>query len=108
MTRCLRIHPADNVATLLDDANAERVEVLGAREKQTIELSAPIALGHKAALTAIAMNAPIVKYGVTIGVATSAIAAGEWVHLQNCRSRVDERSQSLDPHTGAPGDNSYE
>jgi len=108
MARCLRIHAADNVATMLHDAKAERVEVLGAAAKQTIELRAPVALGHKVALTPIAMNEPIVKYGVTIGIASKDIAAGEWVHLQNCRSRVDRRSQTLDPHTGAPGDNPYE
>jgi altronate dehydratase small subunit len=99
MLRCLRIHAADNVATMLQDANAESVEVLGAAAIHTIELREPVALGHKIE--------PVVKYGVTIGIATRAIAAGDWVHLQNCRSQVDQRSQKLDPRTGAPGDNPY-
>jgi altronate dehydratase small subunit len=107
MLRCLRIHAADNVATMLQDANAESVEVLGAAAIRTINLREPVALGHKIALSAIAVNEPVVKYGVTIGIATRSIAPGEWVHLQNCRSQVDERSQKLDPRTGAPGDNPY-
>jgi altronate dehydratase small subunit len=108
MARCLRIHPADNVATMLQDANAERVDVLGAAAGAAIELREPVALGHKVALTPIVANHPVVKYGVTIGIASKDISAGEWVHLQNCRSRVDVRSQSLDPRTGAPVDNPYE
>jgi len=93
---------------MLQDANAESVEVLGAAAGARIELHEAVALGHKVALTAIAANEPVVKYGATIGVASKDIAAGEWVHLQNCRSRVDVRSQSLDPRTGAPADNPYE
>jgi altronate dehydratase small subunit len=94
MARCLRIHPADNVATMLQDVKAQRVEVLGAAAGAAIELREAIALGHKVALT--------------IGIASKDIARGEWVHLQNCRSRVDVRSQSLDPRSGAPADNPYE
>jgi altronate dehydratase small subunit len=108
MARCLRIHPADNVATMLQDVKAQRVEVLGAAAGAAIELREDIALGHKVALTEIAANEPVLKYGVTIGIASKDIARGEWVHLQNCRSRVDVRSQSLDPRSGAPADNPYE
>jgi hypothetical protein len=48
-----------------------------------------------------------VKYGVTIGVATEPIGAGTWVHTHNCRSELDERSHTLDRHTGAPTDIKY-
>jgi len=47
----------------------------------------------------------VVKFGARIGRATRPIAAGEWVHLHNLASDLDERSGSLDLHTGAPGDN---
>ena len=108
MPRCLQIHAADNVATLLEDASAGRADVVGGTAAVAIDLCEPIALGHKVALRAIALDAPIVKYGVTIAIATRAIAPGEWVHLQNCKSLVDERSQTLDLKTGAPKDNVYE
>ncbi len=42
------------------------------------------------------------KYGVSIGYATTPIRAGQWVHLHNCASYFDERSNTLDGQTGAP------
>jgi len=39
---------------------------------------------------------------VVIGIATRRIEPGEWVHLHNCRSQLDERSGSFDVQTGAP------
>ena len=50
----------------------------------------------------------VVKFGVRIGHATAAIRAGDWVHLHNCASDVDERSGTLDLHTGATTDTKYE
>jgi altronate dehydratase small subunit len=44
---------------------------------------------------------------VPIGIATTAIEPGAWVHLHNCRSRVDERSSHLDLKTGAALDTAY-
>jgi hypothetical protein len=49
-----------------------------------------------------------VKYGVEIGEATTAIVPGDWVHLHNCGSKLDARSNTLDLHTGAPKDTLYE
>jgi hypothetical protein len=53
-------------------------------------------------------GAAVIKYGVTIGHATSDIPAGAWVHTHNCASRLDARSATLDRHTGAPTDTKYE
>jgi altronate hydrolase/altronate dehydratase small subunit len=64
----------------------------------------PIARGHKIALRSLAEGEAVLKFGVRIGHASRAIAAGEWVHLQNLASDHDERSASLDLHTGAPTD----
>jgi hypothetical protein len=66
-----------------------------------------IGLGHKIALRALSQDEPIVKFGVPIGLATTAIPEGGWVHLHNCRSRVDERSSHLDVKTGAALDTIY-
>ena len=107
--RCFQVHPDDNVATLLDDAAApEALHVLNSPELTTIDAREPIQLGHKVALAAIAAGAPVVKYGVAIGSASRDIAAGEWVHLHNCASNFDARSQTLDVHTGATTDTKYE
>ena len=101
MAECFQVERADNVATLLQDADAENVAVRGQAEPREVRVSGSIKAGHKVALCAIAMGAAVVKYGVTIGTATRAIAEGEWVHLHNCRSLCDELSSSLDAETGA-------
>jgi altronate hydrolase/altronate dehydratase small subunit len=44
------------------------------------------------------------KFGVRIGHATEPIKRGGWVHLHNLASDLDERSGTLDLHSGAPSD----
>lgn len=75
----LRLSPADNVVTLLDFLQQERVTQDGLR------LSSEIPFGHKAAVCAIREGEAIIKYGLPIGVATRGISAGEHVHVHNCR-----------------------
>jgi hypothetical protein len=107
--RCFKIHPGDNVATLLDDVTAVgAVRILGHSDLSTISATEPIKLGHKIALVAIPQGEPVVKFGVAIGRASRDIAAGQWVHLHNCTSGFDQRSQTLDVHTGAATDTKYE
>jgi altronate dehydratase small subunit len=98
-----KVHAADNVATLLGDAAAgSGVSVTGPGAKTEIAAREKIAMGHKIALKAIGEGEAIVKFGVVIGMAARRIEAGEWVHLHNCRSQLDERSGSFDLETGAP------
>jgi hypothetical protein len=104
--RCFQVHPADNVATALDDLAPGAVRVLGAAGPD-VAAGEEILLGHKIALRRIGEGEDIVKFGVPIGIATTAIAQGAWVHLHNCRSRVDERSSHLDVKTGAALDTAY-
>ncbi len=106
--RCFRIHRDDNVATMLDAASAEGVSITGAAADSSLCLREAVDLGHKVALCDIEKDAPIIKFGVTIGVASQPIARGAWVHLHNCESRFDARSGSLDLHTGATTDTKYE
>lgn len=106
MSDCFRVHLQDNVATMLADGSGV-VNVLG-QNPQVIELAEIIGLGHKVALKNIRYGEPVVKFGVTIGRATQNIRAGQWVHLHNCASNYDERSQSLDLHSGATTDTRYE
>ena len=107
--RCFRIHPDDNVATLLDDVHEGLpLRVLGAEQEQSIAAREPIQLAHKIALSDVPPGAPIIKFGVPIGHATRRINAGAWVHLHNCTSLYDARSQTLDVHTGAATDTRYE
>jgi altronate dehydratase small subunit len=98
-----KVHASDNVATLLGDTpEGAAIAVVGPGEQTELTAREKIALGHKIALAAIAEGQPITKFGVVIGIALRKIDPGEWVHLHNCRSQLDERSGSFDLHTGAP------
>ena len=102
MSRCFQVHPDDNVATLLDDAEG-LVQVLG-QPGCELRVLESVALGHKVALRDIPAGEAVVKYGVRIGHAIQPIARGAWVHLHNLASDLDERSGTLDLHSGAPTD----
>ncbi|APR51930.1 hydrolase [Sphingomonas koreensis] len=104
MTGAFRIHPDDNVATLLSDG-ADAVALVGGG---AVVLNEPVAMGHKVALADIATGEAVVKFGIAIGTASVAIRAGDWVHLHNCTSRFDERSGGFDVVTGAAKDMAYD
>lgn len=103
-----RIHTGDNVATLLGDAEANAlVGVRGDGESVEVSAAQAVQAGHKIALRDIAEAASIVKYGFPIAMATHSIAAGEWVHLHNCRSLHDAASSELDLESGARNETRY-
>ena len=106
MNKAFKIHSADNVATVLDETEG-RIAVLGSEEFE-LDARSVIPAGHKVALRCIAAGDAVVKFGVRIGHATADIQAGEWVHLNNLASDLDERSGTLDAATGAPTDTRYE
>jgi len=79
----LRLHPADNVLTVI--ATLEAGDRLRVGEAEVI-VPARLPLGHKVAARPIAAGEKIIKYGAPIGSATVAIAAGEHVHTHNLQS----------------------
>jgi altronate dehydratase small subunit len=98
-----QVHPSDNVATLLaDTTEGATVLITGSPKSTQLPARERIGLGHKIALAAIPEGAPITKFGVPIGIAMRRIEPGEWVHLHNCRSQLDQRSGAFDLQTGAP------
>lgn len=104
--RCFKVHDDDNVATMLDDAEPGAAMVMGSSLE--LALREKVGIGHKVALRPIESGEPVVKFGVPIGRASSNIEPGAWVHLHNCASNYDERSQTLDLHTGATTDTAYD
>ncbi len=108
MANAFVIHPDDNVATLMDDADAGPVNLIGVSASDTIMALDPVSYGHKVALRDVSQGGAILKYGIRIGHATCEIRAGEWVHLHNIASDFDERAATLDMATGAPTDTRYE
>lgn len=53
-----------------------------------IVVAESIGAGHKVAVRVIESGACVTKYGYPIGEATSAIAAGAWIHTHNLRTRL--------------------
>ena len=77
----------DNVATCLKDMAAGQVaEATVDGKTRSVTLKNDIPFGHKIALCDIAKGDEIQKYAETIGVASTAIAAGEHVHVHNVES----------------------
>lgn len=107
MARAFQVHSADNVATLLEDVAADSaVEIVNGPVLQ-LKSNAAIVLGHKISLREIPAGERVTKFGVPIGRATVLIRAGDWVHLHNVASEVDQRSATLDVQTGAVTDTQY-
>ena len=106
--RAFQIHPNDSVAVLLDDAQPGPVSILGSPLASPVSINQPIRLGHKMAVRSLEPGEAVIKYGVRIGHATKPIAVGDWIHLHNCASDLDERSNTLEVTTGVPTDTVYE
>ncbi len=86
MKPALQIHTRDNVAVALATLTPGQTIPLG---PLSITLTQEIPAGHKFALTAIAQDEDVMKYGFPIGRATAPIPAGSWVHTHNTRTRLE-------------------
>ena len=82
------VHPDDSVVTLAEDALAgDTVEYrTSSGEGRSVEAAQDVPLGHKVALVDVPEGGNVMKYGQIIGVAATAIRAGEHVHVHNLRS----------------------
>lgn len=79
----LRLDERDNIAVLCRSLGPDTAFTIGGRTYRT---GRPLGLGHKIALCPIAPGEKVIKYGVAIGSATVAVAAGEHVHVHNLKS----------------------
>lgn len=96
MTTAIVISADDNVATALEALEAGQTIQAGG---STVTLVDAIPRGHKLALCAIPAGAIVMKYGSTIGHASSDIRAGAHVHTHNVAS--DRGRGDLAPAEGA-------
>lgn len=88
--------PPDFLAHQGGDSVAVAVRPLTAGPAEGAYLDAPgtiavtvatdVPLGHKIALTDIPAGDDVIEYGVRVGVASTAISAGDYVHVHNLRS----------------------
>jgi altronate hydrolase len=82
----LKLNRRDNVAVALSALSAGSVVRL---QSGTLELNQDIPPAHKVAIRDIEAGDPVVKYGASIGTATSLIRAGDWVHVHNLASSLE-------------------
>lgn len=80
MSQLLRLHAKDNVLIALRALPAGTVAA-------GVTVQSDISLAHKVAAAPIAVGEAVLKYGMKIGRATRAIAAGEHVHVHNMESQ---------------------
>jgi (2R)-sulfolactate sulfo-lyase subunit alpha len=81
---------ADNVGVATVDIKAgELAQGLYMDSQENLEMKAlhDIPLGHKIALTNMAVDASVIKYGADIGRVVAEIKAGEHVHTHNLKTR---------------------
>lgn len=86
-TGLLQLHQRDNVAMATRPLSAD-TQLTGPFKQ--LNLNSPLKMGHKVALSDIALGQPVLKYGHVIGIATRPIAAGEWVHTHNLANQDTE------------------
>ncbi len=92
----IQIHPKDNVAVALKPIPAGTVF-------DGVTAKTDIPQGHKMALSALAENEQIIKYGFSIGHATAPIASGEWVHTHNMKTNLSgEMAYTYHPNLHHP------
>ncbi len=85
MADFIKINPIDNVIIALKDYSiGELISIDG----EELKIESHIPKGHKIALVSISENEDIIKYGAPIGHATTAISAGEHIHVQNIKTNL--------------------
>ena len=85
--RAIVLHPDDDVAVLVEPAQAgARIDITG-RPGAPLVARRALPLGHKIALRALGPGAPVRKYGEIIGTLTAPVAPGDHVHVHNLTSR---------------------
>ena len=86
----LKCSEKDNVAVIFSEGS-EAGTIVTVRndkgEKSSLKILEEIPYGHKTAVRFINRGEEVVKYGESIGIATSDIPAGAHVHVQNMDSQ---------------------
>ena len=88
-----RVCGEDDVAVVLENVAAGDTLCC---EGETLTAAADIPQGHKIAFRPVPAGGMVRKYGVAIGEAITAIAAGDYVHTHNLRDITEELCAAYD------------
>lgn len=85
----------DHVGVAVQDVEPghRRAVYLDSDREEEVEVTQPVPLGHKVALTDLEAGAGVIEYEVRVGLARAPIRRGELVHVHNIRSARWERSE---------------
>jgi len=95
-TAIVLLHHDDDVAVAIRDLPA------GEAVSEAITARVEVPRGHKIAVRDIPAGTPVCKFGQPIGTATSAIAAGDHVHVHNLGMPDDNHDLTLGEGSGTP------
>ncbi len=99
-----RIDEKDNVMIALADFEAgERITTRFRGDETTYTINQSVPFGHKIAITDIPRGEKVVKYGESIGSATSDIKKGDWVHVHNVKDDYKVLDGDGNPLPGQAG-----
>ncbi len=82
VSEIIHLHSRDSVVVALKNFAAGESITVG---DQTLRIRDAVPAGHKIAIRTIERDAPVVKFGWSIGTATAAISPGHHVHTHNVR-----------------------
>ena len=88
MQTFIKIHPHDNVIVALQNIAAGTA--LEITDSLTVTAISDIPSGHKMAITDIAADSEIIKYGSRIGFSKEHIKCGDWVHVHNLKTGLGD------------------
>ena len=83
----LLLHPSDNVAVARRALQAGEILTVAGR---TLEILDAVPANHKVAISDLRERDLIRKFGQPIGSASTQIARGQWVHVQNVSVERDK------------------
>jgi (2R)-sulfolactate sulfo-lyase subunit alpha len=78
----------DAVAVAVRDVEpgSARVGYLDGTPSTDVDVTAKVPLGHKVALAHLPAGEDVIEYGVRVGITSTTIAKGDYVHIHNVRS----------------------
>lgn len=88
MIDAIIVDEKDNVATTIHDIDGGHDTITNRTD--VIHVAYPVPRGFKIARSPIAKGEHVIKYGVSVGVALSAIQRGDMVHVHNMGNLLTE------------------
>ena len=82
-TNAVIVNPKDNVAVAIREIKSG--EAIIGIEGVEVRANEDIMRNHKVAIAVVAEDAPVLKYGETIGYASRPVRPGDWVHAHNMK-----------------------